>query len=1499
MTQWFNLEVVWSRIFVEALAHFLWQGAAIAIVAGLAGWVLRRTRPELRYAVYVGAMVAMAGCIPLTLWALASGQGGDVFLAQGAATDSVPEAQPKAAPPLGSVTQVAPLPAPVAAQASSTPATGELPAMAAARAWTWEPFLRLAWWAWHGGMAALLFRLALSLTLSARLGKASTAVDEAVLLTALGRQAKQLGLAAAPAVGWCEGVAVPTVVGVIRPMVLLPVSMATGFTASQIEMILCHELAHIRRYDPVVNLFQRLVEALLFYHPAVWYVSHRIRAEREHCCDDTVVRLHGSVRDYADSLVRLASQGRQPVPAAGVAAGGEPSRLVMRVLRLLEGPEQARVRLLRGRGLLGLLLVAFLGLGAALYSQAASEAGAGGAGGKADSREMAGTDGHGQTRTNTDELVFEQAPGTMVAANETGRGSSEDAAALPTQAAPEDAVAPPPPPVDRGERLEPVVEELRRALAICCPEAELETHIVPAATPLQVAHLALLITHEGDAPGDSTDALIQAVESIARNHALTTERRVEGTGAPGGGMRYGFVLHPPHEELQFLWKVHESEACAQQFGALGLLGGFAGYRVTRPPIADTTDLESLAPDPKHPERVQLTFSEAAAQRITGLSERQGHCVMGVLTGDRGLGLLRWTPGMRKAVLLVSDGRLPRLWEATRPQAEARRLARDFLGIAADAPWYPVPGASTYETRLQIRSVADPAQELDRFDYFPWRGAEGTRWVPAGVLHMYEGSLVAVRRAAAVKGEGKEDLTLEVAEGCSQELAGIPGDIVVVLDGEVLGIIPRAELKMQLELAGVPAAKARAAYDAWAAVHPDEARKLAAETVPETEEAGTDAAGAALAGLSLRWVVEVGSEEPATVLPHIDINERALLVANHALATLDDVELLKAADNADHTGTYSVLIRLSEEAGKALLAETEKNVGREMAIVFDGKIVSAPVVRAPVGHSLQIATSSPQIPAAIVAAWEKASGLPARAAEPEGLSLRWVLESGSEEAGRLLPRIDGNEEPLLVAKRAVVTQEDMEDVETSKGRESGTYGVRVRLSEEAGETLRRECEANTGRRMAAVFNGQITTVWTAEGDMGRVFVFDSPSEETAEAIAAAWRRTLDRGVRGKVLMGDFVRTLGAGDIEGAMSAYREAVRTARESVEELKGKVDTDLAEHVRELQERGQSLLEKAAESMDGLDWSELKEDLDEADFAERIDTYLEQLSARSEEFAEEQIEQARRAAETLKEAWGLAGAVDQEEAPTFSALATPEYQARMAEGDLPGAIDAYVEWIRGIPVEEGRDLKTLEPVFEHFKAAHRKAGNHHTLMNAVIDALLERPVDSSSLDWHDAGDARAGTERRVDSLLTWRLHALRGYVTGKEHDPLNQGNAYYQRAIDTYPPVPYEDPATQSGLPRLVNKVLLSTSLLILGGGLTEREELFFSVFEEDARFCYVDIEPWRKRYKARFQPRRIEAFLERAIGAYEAKAEKLPERAAVLRRSAEQARQELRRLRGEEAPS
>src|SRR5205823_7763177 len=183
----------------------------------------------------------------------------------------------------------------------------------------------------------------------------------------------------------CDRLEAPAAFGWIRPVVLLPVRALSGLTEDQIEAVIAHELAHIRRLDCFVNLFQIGVETLLFYHPAVWWVSQRIRTEREHCCDDEAVALCGDAVKYARALTIM--EEWRAAPALLMAANRSPlSRRVVRLLGLDGTAGRFRVAglavgiaclagaMLAGNAFLGVAHAALGGKASASQAQASSRA---------------------------------------------------------------------------------------------------------------------------------------------------------------------------------------------------------------------------------------------------------------------------------------------------------------------------------------------------------------------------------------------------------------------------------------------------------------------------------------------------------------------------------------------------------------------------------------------------------------------------------------------------------------------------------------------------------------------------------------------------------------------------------------------------------------------------------------------------------------------------------------------------------------------------------------------------------------------------------------------------------------------------------------------------------------------------------------------------------------------------------------------------------------------
>ncbi|MEM7456389.1 MAG: M56 family metallopeptidase [Planctomycetota bacterium] len=150
---------------------------------------------------------------------------------------------------------------------------------------------------------------------------------------------QQLGITSA--IGLMESalVEVPTVIGWLRPVVLLPASAITGLSQSQLKAVLAHELAHIRRADYLINLIQSLVETILFYHPCIWWLSTQIRIERENCCDDRAAEVCGNPKDYAAALLKLESY--RSVHSLAMSAQG--AGLLNRISRLVQPRQKDHV----------------------------------------------------------------------------------------------------------------------------------------------------------------------------------------------------------------------------------------------------------------------------------------------------------------------------------------------------------------------------------------------------------------------------------------------------------------------------------------------------------------------------------------------------------------------------------------------------------------------------------------------------------------------------------------------------------------------------------------------------------------------------------------------------------------------------------------------------------------------------------------------------------------------------------------------------------------------------------------------------------------------------------------------------------------------------------------------------------------------------------------------------------------------------------------------------
>ncbi len=339
-----------------ALVHFLWQGAALALLLAI---VLAATRPTAARARYALSLLTLGAMLVLPVGDFAPAPA----VRSHAAVPSEPAKSSLSPAPLGSTDQF------------TTPVATTVPADRSV-AQLLEPALPWLVVVWAIGVLALSLRLANGWLLTRRLHTEGTRETSAGLQEILARLAARLRVTRPIRLLESLVVEVPAVIGWLRPVILVPTSALTGLTPQQLSVLLAHELAHVRRYDYVVNVAQCVIETLLFYHPAVWWVSRRVRDEREHCCDDLVVQVCGDPHLYASALVEM-ERIRTETPRLALAATG--GSLLHRVQRLIV-PTAARTEYFPrwAAGIAGVMAVtlALLATGSDRVSGAPAAAGA-------------------------------------------------------------------------------------------------------------------------------------------------------------------------------------------------------------------------------------------------------------------------------------------------------------------------------------------------------------------------------------------------------------------------------------------------------------------------------------------------------------------------------------------------------------------------------------------------------------------------------------------------------------------------------------------------------------------------------------------------------------------------------------------------------------------------------------------------------------------------------------------------------------------------------------------------------------------------------------------------------------------------------------------------------------------------------------------------------------------------------------------------------------------
>ena len=271
-----------------ALLHFVWQGLAVGAVAWLALALLRNAGPRWRYAVCALALLTCL-CLPLAHVGWMMSQAEDVL----------------------------------------TPQTLELPAWLQSLA-TQLPALVAAW---SLGVGLMALRLGAGLAWVGVLRRRALPAP-AVWQARLDALALRLGVQRKVLLKLLPDLASPITVGCVRPLLLLPGALLSGMPVHLLEALLAHELAHVRRWDYLVNLLQSVVEALLFFHPVVWWLSNRMRDAREEVADELAADALGDPRRMAQALHALSLQQQTSLmPTLAMSASG--GKLLQRLERLM------------------------------------------------------------------------------------------------------------------------------------------------------------------------------------------------------------------------------------------------------------------------------------------------------------------------------------------------------------------------------------------------------------------------------------------------------------------------------------------------------------------------------------------------------------------------------------------------------------------------------------------------------------------------------------------------------------------------------------------------------------------------------------------------------------------------------------------------------------------------------------------------------------------------------------------------------------------------------------------------------------------------------------------------------------------------------------------------------------------------------------------------------------------------------------------------------------
>jgi beta-lactamase regulating signal transducer with metallopeptidase domain len=335
----------WITVVATALLHFVWQGFVIAALVAVLLRALRRAPAQTRYLL---SSLALGFCLLLPL----------IYLIQNAPAHDVV-----------SIALIDNLPD-TNASATSSLASENTNSIVHSAYVQWQsqwsslkPLLPYLVALWTAGVCILLLRMMLGLRWVSQQVKLAKQLSDPIWQAKLQSMANTMGVKQRLRLGISTQLEFPVTAGWWRPIVILPASLVSGMPAELLEALLAHEVAHIKRFDYFMNLLQSLIEVVLFYHPAVWWLSKQIRIEREQIADDLAASLLGEPRRLALALSELERFQFTHPQLAQVAHGGN---LMLRIKRLIQADSTVKTAGWK-------IVLPGLGLGAAclaLYAQA-------------------------------------------------------------------------------------------------------------------------------------------------------------------------------------------------------------------------------------------------------------------------------------------------------------------------------------------------------------------------------------------------------------------------------------------------------------------------------------------------------------------------------------------------------------------------------------------------------------------------------------------------------------------------------------------------------------------------------------------------------------------------------------------------------------------------------------------------------------------------------------------------------------------------------------------------------------------------------------------------------------------------------------------------------------------------------------------------------------------------------------------------------------------------